>query len=201
NAEDIYAAPDSIITRERAKLHIANFSVGNITIQPGQVLGTSRNPHTWLDKKEKYSSTQKVLMEAHAQMIRKIVELRTPAHLQHTSTVRSEAKEVLGDIPAWFTDEDVLAEPPVEGGPKTAEVSEDSVDSAKMFEALDINPDLPPEKRKKIEEVIWANQRAFGLNDRLGELTDFKVKIPLYPGAKEVSLPPFPSSPAKREAI
>ncbi|KZP13026.1 hypothetical protein FIBSPDRAFT_709915, partial [Athelia psychrophila] len=201
NTEDVYAAPDSIITKNRAKLHIANFSAGNVTIQPGQVLGTGRNAHTWLDRRDKYSSTQKVLMEAHTQMIRKMVEIRTPTHLQNASTVRSEAKEVFGDVPAWFMEEDILAEPPVEGGPKTAEIAEDSVDSSKIFESLDINPELPPEKRRRIEEVIWNNQRAFGLDDRLGELTDFKVQIPLYPGAKEVTLPPFPSSPAKREAI
>lgn len=95
----------------------------------------------------------------------------------------------------------MLTKPPVEGGPKTAELAEESVDSANLFKSLDIKPDLTSEKRKRLEEVIWNNQRAFGLNDRLGELADFKVQIPLYPGAKEVSLPPFPSSPAKREAI
>ena len=36
--------------------------------------------------------------------------------------------------------------------------------------------------------------------DRLGHL-DAKVQIPLNPGAKPISLPPFPSSPAKREVI
>ncbi|KZP30012.1 hypothetical protein FIBSPDRAFT_712776, partial [Athelia psychrophila] len=202
NAKDVYAAPNSIITKDRAKLHIANFSAGNVTIQPGQILGTGRNLHTWLDRKEKYLPMQKALMEAHTQMICKMVEVRGPPdRAPETATARSEAKEIFGDVPAWFVDEDALAEPPVEGGPKTAKVEEDSVDSATLFNSLDINPDLPPEKRKNIEEVIWNNQRAFGLDDCLGELTNFKVQIPLYPGTKEVSLPPFPSSPAKREVI
>ena len=39
---------------------------------------------------------------------------------------------------------------------------------------------------------------SFGLDDRLGHL-DAKVQIPLIPGVKPISLPPFPSSPAKRE--
>ena len=30
---------------------------------------------------------------------------------------------------------------------------------------------------------------------------DAKVQVPLNPGAKPISLPPFPSSPAKREVI
>ena len=41
---------------------------------------------------------------------------------------------------------------------------------------------------------------SFGLDDRLGHL-DAKVQIPLIPGAKPILLPPFPSSPAKREII
>ena len=41
---------------------------------------------------------------------------------------------------------------------------------------------------------------SFGLDDWLGHL-DTKVQIPLIPGAKPISLPPFPSSPAKQEII
>jgi hypothetical protein len=48
--------------------------------------------------------------------------------------------------------------------------------------------------------VIVKNQLAFGLDDRLGHL-DVKIRIPLKPDAKEVSLPPFPCSPANREVI
>ena len=38
------------------------------------------------------------------------------------------------------------------------------------------------------------------MDDRLGHL-DAKVQIRLIPGAKPITLPPFPSSPAKREVI
>ena len=41
---------------------------------------------------------------------------------------------------------------------------------------------------------------SFGLDNRLGHL-DARVQIPLIPGAKPILLPPFPSSPAKREII
>ena len=41
---------------------------------------------------------------------------------------------------------------------------------------------------------------SFSLDDRLGHL-DAKVQIPLLLGAKPISLPPFPSSPAKKEEI
>ncbi|KZP27139.1 hypothetical protein FIBSPDRAFT_695017, partial [Athelia psychrophila] len=196
NTEDMYAAPDSFICRDHAKLHIANFSSSNITIRPGQILGTARNPRAWLDRKERYTEEEQQRMEAQAAMIRKIADIRDPK----TLTVQSEAKEVFGDTPSWFLEEDALAEPPVEGGPKAAEVEEDYVDSANILKELDINPELPPEKRKQIEQAILKNQLAFGLDGRLGHL-DARVQIPMKPGAKEVSLPPFPTSPAKREVM
>jgi len=88
----------------------------------------------------------------------------------------------------------------LEGGPKVAELPEDFVDSKRLIEELDINPELPDVQRKKLQDVIVKNQRAFGLDDRLGHL-DVKVRIPLKPEAKEVSLPPFHASPANQEVI
>ena len=88
----------------------------------------------------------------------------------------------------------------MEGGPKTYKVSEESIGSDRLIKELDINPELPPVKRQRLEQVIQANQMSFGLDDRLGHL-NAKVQIPLIPGVKPISLPPFPSSPAKREII
>src|SRR6202453_4088320 len=96
--------------------------------------------------------------------------------------------------------EDIYSGPPVEGGPKVAELSEDRVDSERLIEVLDVNPELPADKRKEIQEVIVRNQRAFGLDDHLGHLNQ-TIKIPLKPDAKEVSLPPFHASPMNREVI
>jgi hypothetical protein len=48
--------------------------------------------------------------------------------------------------------------------------------------------------------VIQANQLSFGLDNQLGHL-DANVHIPLIPGAKPISLTPFPSSPNKQEII
>ena len=197
NTDDVYAAPDSFITRDQAKLHIANFSKQPITVRPGQVLGTARNPRTWLDRADKYSASQLEEMRARANMIRILAESKG---VGSSLTVRSEAKEVLGEVPAWFTEEDVLSEPPVTGGPKTAEVAEDTIPSHRLLEELDINPELSPEKRKRIQDVIMRNEMAFGLDDRLGHL-DARVQIPLKPGAKEISLPPFATSPANREVM
>ena len=48
--------------------------------------------------------------------------------------------------------------------------------------------------------MIIKNHRAFCVDDRLGHL-DHAIYIPLKPGAKEISLPPFHASPANREVI
>jgi hypothetical protein len=89
---------------------------------------------------------------------------------------------------------DIYSEPPVEGGPKVAELPEDCVDSERLIKVLNINPELPASKRKEIQDVIVKNRRAFGLDDHLGHL-DQTIKIHLKPDAKEISLPPFHASP------
>ena len=53
--------------------------------------------------------------------------------------------------------EDVYFEAPVEGGPKVAELSEDLVDSKRLLEVLNINPELPAVERDRIQEVIVKN--------------------------------------------
>ena len=46
----------------------------------------------------------------------------------------------------------------MEGGPKVAELSEDLVDSKRLIEVLNINPELPAVERDRIQEVIekWS---------------------------------------------
>jgi len=88
----------------------------------------------------------------------------------------------------------------LEGGPKVAELPKDFVDSKRLIEELNINPELPDNQRKKLQDIIVKNQRVFGLDNRLGHL-DVKVQIPLKPEAKGVSLPPFHASPANQEVI
>ena len=86
----------------------------------------------------------------------------------------------------------------MEGGPKVIELLEDLVDSKRLIEALDINPELPAVEGDRIQEVIVKNHRAFGLDDHLGHL-DHAIHIPWKPRAKEISLPPFHASSAPRE--
>ena len=112
------------------------------------------------------------------------------------NTTTSQAPETFKPHPVYYSKEDPLAQEPLEGGPKTYEVSEEIIRSNRLIEELDINPELPPVKRQQLEWVIQTNQLSFSLDNQLGQL-DAKVQIPLIPGAKPISLPPFPSSPAK----
>ena len=47
--EEIYASPDSLISREDSSLKISNFSRFPVRIHEGQVLGYAHNPAQWLD--------------------------------------------------------------------------------------------------------------------------------------------------------
>ena len=107
----------------------------------------------------------------------------------------SEVKDFLPTRKIDLEKEDVYSEAPVEGGPKVAELLEDLVDSKRLIEVLDIDPELPAVERDRIQEVIIKNHPAFGLDNRLGHL-DQAIHIPLKPRVKEISLPPFHASPA-----
>ena len=88
----------------------------------------------------------------------------------------------------------------MEGGPKVVKLLEDLVDSKRLIETLNINPELLAVERDRIQEVIVKNHRAFSLDDCLGHLVH-TIHIPLKPRAKEISLPPFHASHANQEVI
>ncbi|KLO04391.1 hypothetical protein SCHPADRAFT_840651, partial [Schizopora paradoxa] len=49
NPDDVYGAPDSLISQSDPFLHVSNFSTQPIKIFPGQTLGIAHNPRNWLD--------------------------------------------------------------------------------------------------------------------------------------------------------
>ncbi|TFK79305.1 hypothetical protein K466DRAFT_458479, partial [Polyporus arcularius HHB13444] len=97
-------------------------------------------------------------------------------------------------------EDDPQAEEPLEGGPKTSEAPPDDVPEDALLSSVDISKGLDGEQRRMLASIVVKNRKAFSLDGRLG-MVDAHCTIPLRPGAKEVSLPPFPSSPAKREVI
>ena len=194
NPDDVYAQPDSLILKKDPKLHVANFSATSITIQTGQICRIGHNPNSWLNRIGKYPPENQQRIYVHARVIRTLAENRTPnlglGLPWKAATVASEIKDLLPTQKVDLEKEDIYSEPPVEGGPKVAELPEDHMDSEILIEVLDINPELPASKRKEIQDVIVKNHWAFGLDDCLGHL-DQTIKIPLKLDAKEISLPPF----------
>ena len=69
----------------------------------------------------------------------------------------SKVKDFLPTRKIDLEKEDIYSEAPVEGGPKVAELSEGLVDSERLIEVLDINPELPAVERDRIQEVIVKN--------------------------------------------
>ena len=80
-----------------------------------------------------------------------------------TTIVSSKAKDLFNSNKIIFMEEDPLSEPFLEGGPKVAELPEDFVDSKRLIEELNINPELPDNQRKRLQDVTIKNQRALVL--------------------------------------
>ena len=153
---------------------------------------------------KKYSPENQQKIHVHTQVIGTLAETWTPdlglGSTKKVVTVTSKVKDFLPTQKIDLEKEDIYSETPMEGGPKVAELSEDLANSKRLIKALDINPELPAVEWDRIQEVIIKNHWAFSLDDRLGHL-DHAIHIPLKPGPKKISLPPFHSSPANREVI
>ncbi|KAJ7799169.1 hypothetical protein B0H14DRAFT_3491884 [Mycena olivaceomarginata] len=139
NSDDIYGSADTFISKPNPALHIVNFSDFPVIISEGQVLGTAHNPRTWLDKASKMSATRRKQAEAHANFIRKLVEIQSSEAPTSSNTVRSDTKVSSKAHRNATGENDPDAEEPVEGGPKTAEAPPGSVDSSKLLEQIDIS--------------------------------------------------------------
>lgn len=178
NEEDLYAVPDSLISKNYPKLHVANFSSFPVRIHQGQVLGLAHNPNSWLTRSSEFSKEKLLRLSRQALTIRTLVE---------TFDKRSPRTNSLGQ------DEAI-------GGPKSAEIPPNDVASSDLFKEIDISRGLNSDQVKALKGIISRNQEVFGLDGRLGHYST-KVEIPLKEGTKEISLLPFFASPKSREII
>ncbi len=168
----------------RAPIHSYTFTISH-PLPYAYVLDKSsapaHNPRNWLDYHDE-SSPELAPKLAHAALVRSIAE--TLLNPNNTSPTREPIPDV------------------VEGGPKTAEPPPETVESSALFDAINFSKELTSEQRKSIENVVWRNCDVFALDGRLGNYSETFVDIPLKPGAKPVSLPPFgASSPEKRRVM
>lgn len=201
NIDEVYGGADSLISSDAPYLLISNFSKIPIVIGKGQTLGYGHNPDTWLDKLHRTSPEEQVRINVHANLIQSLLEVQTNIAAEaRTQVIKSQSEASSKASNNLLGKDDPLAEPPLEGGPKTAETSPDPTPTDRLLDEVHISPDLSPEQKILIEGVILRNQSAFGLDGRLGSY-DSKVDIILKEGAEPVSLPPFSTSPANREVI
>ena len=178
DVEDFYGPPDSILSTKDPFLAVANFSKRPLNLPAGQALAIKRNPSKWLRHKDSFTSKlQEDIMK-------------------RACLIQSFAKN-LGSkgIPSELHSGD----PPLEGGPKTAEPAPAPGKNVSLSE-IDISPHLSDHQVKSLKKVVENNKKAFGLGMRLGQYPA-KVTVRLKEGSEPISLPPFPLSPAKREVM
>ncbi|KAI0070085.1 hypothetical protein K474DRAFT_1609344, partial [Panus rudis PR-1116 ss-1] len=203
NIDDAYAPPDLLIRKDDPFLHVANFSSTPVVVKAGQTLGISHDPAKWLDKLASYSDEQRTRLLAHASLVQTLAHQRLDFRNQDSpmsSTARSEVPDIHTVRKNAALANDIPEGEPVEGGPKTAEAPPEDVASQEFPSCLDLAPELDDSQRADLLKILSKHERAFSLDGRLGTV-DANCTIPLRPGAREVSLPPFPASPAKREVI
>ena len=203
NTENFFGSPDSMISADQPYLHVSNFSNTPITVAAGEVLGIARNPRNWLDRKDVLSEDNSILIETHANLIRRLSKSLPPRNtsvVPEVNVIRSQT-EVTSKVQRNATEkDDPLAEEPVEGGPKIFSVPEDDVENSRLLEAVDISPDLTENQRMQLSALITRHASAFGLEGKLGNYPE-KVEVAMKPGTVPISLPPYHASPANREVI
>ncbi|KAB5587895.1 Retrovirus-related Pol polyprotein [Ceratobasidium theobromae] len=178
--EDFFAITDSLISCNNPKVQISNFSNFPIKLQKGRILGYMHDPVGYLTQEKELVKEEFVKVEAHAQLIKAIAQIK--------------GKDKLSP-------EDELLSQSVEGGPKTSEVPDyEHVPSERLLQEMHFAEELSQPDRKKLEKVVMSNHLSFGLDGRLGS-HPAKVEINLRPDTKEISLAPYGASPAKREVI
>ncbi|KZS89707.1 hypothetical protein SISNIDRAFT_396858, partial [Sistotremastrum niveocremeum HHB9708] len=174
-----YGAPNSIISADKPFLHVSNFSDTPIKIRDGEHLGSAFNPYEWLDKPSKFSKEELENLEKQANYVKSLSNNmdKPPREEPHPSLSQ-----------------------PTNGGPKGAQPPDDPTPTSKLLKEVDFAPDLSPDQKQQLEDVILKHQKAFGLDNRLGEY-DANVTIKLKPNSKPISIPPYSASPKNREVI
>lgn len=206
NPEELYGTTDTLINRSDSQLFVSNFSKNTITILTGQVLGLARNPSSWLDKEGKFSESQRQDVEKSVCLVQTLIrgqsaasEMPVPIR-SSTRASKCQIQEILDPSRSRYSEEDPLAELPVEGGPKTAEMPEEVIPEVKLLQELDVSTNLSQDKIQRIQSILMRHKGVFGLDSRLGNYAE-EVRIPLIPDTKPILVPPFHASPANHEVI
>lgn len=184
-------------------MYVVNFSQKPINITTGQIISQSHDPSPWLNSGDQFMKEQwKKGIHAHANLLRSIINSGETSFNKNpfVQTAQSEVMIIHDASQRDYSAEELLAEHPVEGGPKTAEMPEEHISMDQLLKEVDISPNLTPIQIHCLQEVLERHREAFGLDGRLGNYSE-EVDIPLLPGTKPISIPPYQASPASREVI
>ena len=200
--EGVHGCADTLIDKKSPFVYVSNFSKKPISISAGQVISRGYDPSTWLNKDSEFNETQRNAIRAHANLIRSIINSGRTSMENNpfVQTVKSEVNSLHDVSRRDYSLDEVLAEPPLEGGPKTAEMPVVPTSSTRLLEEVDISPNLTQTQVQQVQEILERRKEVFGLDGRLGHYKE-EVKIPLLPNMKPISIPPFQASPANREVI
>ena len=200
--EDVYGCADTLISKDSPYVYVSNFSRKPVNISAGQVISQGHSPSVWLDEEGRFTVKQLEGIKAHANLLRSIINTEGTSLDKNpfVQTAKCEVKTLQDASRRDYSSDEPLAEPPIEGGPKTAEVPEELVPTVRLLKEVDISPKLTENQTKQLQEVLELHEEVFGLEGRLGHYAE-EVEIPLLPNTKPISIPPFQVSPANREVI
>ena len=168
---------EAIINKATPKIAILNRGSIDLVIPQGQQVGYARNPLTFYQKKLK-----DIKIQAQVNAIQAIVR----------SLIKKEPRK----IPCLDDEDKTLF------GPKGAQMPEvdEEVPKDRLLQEVNFNPSLPEDKRKALEKVVQDNERAFGLDKRLGTI-QHEIALPLKEGTKPIAIRPYPLSKQKMEDL
>lgn len=182
NVEDTYGFGDTLLDGTNPRVCISNFSSQAVRVHKGMMLGIGMLPCRALMSTGQLSQSELNRINSYSTLIQSL--------LAADPKMVKEREE---------TDRSTLAQPVV-GGPKTAELPEEEVSREEWVGKIDISKELSTEQEERIRKVILRNAASFALDGQLGQYPE-EVDIPLLPGTKPISIPPYQASPASKEVI
>ena len=165
-------------------------------------MGQGCDPTTWLNNKGDFTKNQEKIIDTHTNFLRTGIntERTSVERNPFTRTIKSEVKNLHDASRRDYSSDEPLVEPPLEGGPKTAGMPEESVTPTELLNEVDISPNLTGNQADQLRKILKRHEEVFGLEGKLGHFEE-EVSIPLQPNTKPISIPPFHTSPASKEVI
>lgn len=192
----VYGCPEMLIDYRNPRIYITNFSKVPVTIYKGEIVSYASLPEETLNKTRDLSPAQQLTFHRQAQFISNMSQMQSDLSTAYNHT----QVDKLTDMSKRIIENDRPGDPSIQGGPKTAYAPEPDMDQETFKAQIDINNELTNMERQIILETVWEKRDAFSIEGHLGNYPG-EVEVPLIPGSKPISIPPFNASPEKRGII